>query len=304
MNAGENGRFDVMRRLVIFDEWNRFRVMLLSDSLFSGNLNVVLLLATVVVLLFFFGYFFLIPKVLCWRASKKLRIGDYQSAVESFFKALKISPRDARIWYGYSLALRRAERLDEALEALDAVERLEPGQTSIFLERIDVLRTQKRLDEALDELSQKIEAGDCPDQVRLMRSAVEIEAQLFEEAESDCDFLIEHGGESIYAEAFNNRGVAKLMLGRESDAESDFETSYLLDPRSSVVRAYCSSAWLRRKAPQKTLALCDATIKTDPLCAAAYHFRGLAKQMMNDFDGANEDFQKADELKRELVVSQ
>ncbi|MBP5623162.1 MAG: hypothetical protein J6X44_14235 [Thermoguttaceae bacterium] len=278
--------------------------MLFLDASVSSALNAVLLFATGFVLLAFCFYFFLIPKILCWRASKKLRIGDCQSAVESFFKALKISPRDARNWYGYSLALRRAERYDEALEALDNVDRLEPGQTSIFLERVDVLRSQKRLNEALDELSQKIQAGDCPDQVRLMRSAVEIEAQLFEEAESDCNYLIEHGGESVYAEAFNNRGVAKLMLGREADAESDFETSYLLDPRSSVVRAYCSSAWLRRNAPQKTLALCDATIKTDPLCAAAYHFRGLAKQMMNDFAGANDDFQKADELKRELVVSQ
>ncbi len=250
-----------------------------------------------------FCAFYLIPTFLRWKAANSLTSGDGDKAIDAFSKALKMSPRDAKIWFGLAVGLRRLKRWDESLLALDAVQRLSPFKTPVLIERISVLRAQKRLDEALKETTFWIEHEGCPDEVRLARSAIEIELQRFSEAEKDCNYLIDRGTESICAEAFSNRGLARLMLGRVADAEADFETSYLLDPRSSEARAYCASFWLRRNMPQKTLALCEATIKTDGTCAAAYYFSGLAKQALGDSKGADEYLKRATEMKYGLAIA-
>lgn len=234
-------------------------------------------------------------------AYKAFNSGVYELAANFFLRALKVSPRDAKLWFGYGVSLGRIGRMDDALKALDNVEQFEPFNKEVFSERVAILRLQNRLDFVLEELNQRIRTIGNSDDLRLMRSAVEIELQRYQEAEEDCNYLIEHGSESTSAEAFNNRGVAKLMRGADSDAEADFATSYLLDPRSSLVRAYCAGVWIRHGMPKKALALCDATIKADPSCAAAFYYRGIALQALDRPTEAEESLKRSREIEGSFI---
>lgn len=257
--------------------------------------RLLLLLCIVFFFLLSFGYMFL-PWWFHRRANNAFLVGKYIDAAKFFKKAVQLAPRDAKLLFGYGVALIRLGRRDQALIAFDKAERLAPLQDSVLLEKITVLRSLKRLNICMEELTKRINLGGDSEQFRLLRSAIEIDLFLFHEAIQDCDYLIEHGSENVCAEAFNNRGVANLLLGLDTEAEADFSTSYLLDPRSSTVRAYCAGVWLRRNQPKKAFTLCEATIKTDPFCGAAFYYRGLAKKALGDNVGFYEDLQKAEEL--------
>ena len=81
------------------------------------------------------------------------------------------------------------------------------------------------LDDALRELTWIVESQPAPFNARLTRSSILIEKGRFGEAIVDCDWLIANGDEAACAGAFNNRGVAKLAVGRDEEAAVDFETA-------------------------------------------------------------------------------
>ena len=81
-----------------------------------------------------FCAFYLIPTFLRWKAANSLTSGDGDKAIDAFSKALKMSPRDAKIWFGLAVGLRRLKCWDESLLALDAVQRLSPFKTPSYTE--------------------------------------------------------------------------------------------------------------------------------------------------------------------------
>lgn len=234
----------------------------------------------------FLGTFYVVPKLLYFWGVRMVKKGDFAGAVRYFERASGISPKDANLWLGRGVSLRRARRLNEALEALEQVERLEPSQTVALKERVAVLREQGRGDEALRELTLRLEKDPEADELRLLRTALEIEARFLLEAEKDCDYLVANGSESFLAEALNNRGAARLLSGREDDAEIDFETSYLINPRLEVVRAFQSNSRLCREVVRKRSTGLSGDKEMEKL-VLIFYARGSARPVLVDKDVAN-----------------
>lgn len=233
-----------------------------------------------------------------WRrlAAFATRDERFEEAERAYRRALAISPRDARLWFWLGLTERRLGRCDDALEALRRAGELDPNNEEVFAERADLLRERGELSKALRDLTWIIELQPASFNARLTRSSILIETGRFDEAIADCDWLIENGDEVACAGAFNNRGVAKLALGRDDEAAVDFETAYLIDPEFPISQAHCAGTWLRRGAPEKTLRLCDAILRVDETNGVAFHWRGLAKRALGDEAGAVEDLRRAEEL--------
>lgn len=258
-------------------------------------------LCNILVVVLLFAIFYSYPLYCRVRANRAFQNGYYDMAEHFFSAALKISSRDAMFWFGYGVTLSRLSHYQKSLKALEHVEALEPHRQDVFLERIAILRLLKKQEKALKELTERLGVNADADELRLLRSAIEIESGLYLSAEEDCDYLIEHGDERFFAEAFNNRGLARLMMNRVADAESDFDTSYLIDPRSSVVRAYCAGVWIRRNLLQQAVTLCTATLNIDPECAAALYYRGLAQKKLGDTKAGDEDLEKAEKYNVDFV---
>lgn len=243
-----------------------------------------------------FGYFY--GATFFWRrlAAVATKDGRFEEAERAYRRALAISPRDARLWFWRGLTERRLGRFDDALESLRRAGELDPNAEEVFAERADLFHERGELDDALRELTWIVESQPAPFNARLTRSSILIEKGRFGEAIVDCDWLIANGDEAACAGAFNNRGVAKLALGRAEEAAVDFETAYLIDPAFLIAQAHCAGTWLRRGAPEKTLRLCDAVLDADKTNGVAFRYRGLAKRALGDETGADEDLRRAEEL--------
>lgn len=243
-----------------------------------------------------FGYFY--GATFFWRrlAAVATKDGRFEEAERAYRRALAISPRDARLWFWRGLTERRLGRLEDALESLRRAGDLDPNAEEVFAERADLFHERGELDDALRELTRIVELQPATFNARLTRSSILIEKGRFGEAIDDCDWLIANGDETACAGAFNNRGVAKLALGRDEEAAVDFETAYLIDPEFPISQAHCAGTWLRRGAPEKTLRLCDAILRTDETNGVAFRWRGLAKRALGDETGAAEDLRRAEEL--------
>ena len=253
--------------------------------------------ACIVVALILFWYYFL-PFFWRSRASTFLKQKRFEAAILAFDKALKISPHDAKLWFGKGVTLHRVGRLNESFEALRRAEELEPGQTGVAFELAQVLRSQRHYRASLEEIDRAIRLSSSPFNAMLTRCAIKIEGQMFEEAERDCDRLIALEIESIDAETYNLRGVARLALGKIDDARADFETSYLLDPQVIETRVYCAAIWYRRNLFNQTVLLCDSVLRIDEKNALAFYYKGLAERSLGRDGEAERDLKKSRELKQ------
>ena len=211
-------------------------------------------------------------------ASRFIKSNDYAKAVDALDRALTFSPRDARLWLAKGVALRRLSKFDDALIALKEARRFAPDQLDIFQELVQLYRELGRYDESLALLDRSVELGLTPLSSLLMRCIIEIDAQRFQDAESNCSRLIATGSTKLASQAYSLRGIARLMLGRTEDSLADFETSYLLNPRSVETRVYCAATWLRRQMYRETVLLCDSILRDDPSNELADHIRGLAER--------------------------
>lgn len=211
----------------------------------------------------FFVRFYATP--FYWRraATEALKSGRLADAETFYLKALAISPRDFALWRALGQTRRRLGAVDAALDALRKAGELKPNCVEIFAERVEILRSEGRLTEAAAALDWVVETNDAPIEALLTRAAVSLDLRRFEAALADCDRAIDKIGaigsdgggkidkigkkdEENFARAFCFRGVAELGLKRAADAESDFETAYLLDPKLAEARNSLRDGWTRR----------------------------------------------------------
>ncbi|MCF0235060.1 MAG: tetratricopeptide repeat protein [Thermoguttaceae bacterium] len=244
------------------------------------------------------AYFFALPYYYGRLAFKYSGQKNFPFAERYYWKALRISPRDASLWRGLALTLRNLGAADRALDALRRAGELAPDRADIMADRVDFLRAAGRFDEALNELNWTLENNDYPPNVLLTRAAVFLDLQRYAEAEKDADRAIETAeNEFLCARAFNLRGLAKLADGRDGEAESDFETAYLIDPGLLDAQMHCVASWIRRGAPASALNYFDSLLKINPNNVEALHLRGMAKAALGDALGAESDWKTADEMK-------
>lgn len=251
----------------------------------------------IVLVLVLFTRCYLLPLFWGGLATNFLKSDNYSKSIGAFDHALKLSPRDARLWFAKGVALRRLGHLDDALASLEKARSLAPDQLRISQELVQIYRESRRYDDALAALDRLVDFGGAKLEVMLTRCAIEIDAQRFCEAEKSCDLLIATDDETLAPQAYVLRGIARLMLGRTEDSLADFEISYLLNPRSIETRVYCAATWLRRQMYEETIVLCDSILNDSSTNALAYHIRGTAKRAIGLIEQGDQDLKKAIELK-------
>jgi tetratricopeptide (TPR) repeat protein len=99
-----------------------------------------------------------------------------------------------------------------------------------------------------------------------------------------------------YADAYNNRGVARRDLGDNKGAIADYDQAIKLKPDYAF--AYSNRGIARRALGDNKGAIADydQAIKLKPDYAFAYNNRGNARRALGDNKGAIADYQKAADL--------
>jgi tetratricopeptide (TPR) repeat protein len=278
----------------------------LSTATLTGNaavINYCIAAVITVVALWMLVRYYLTPLYWRFHAASFLRERNYEQAVDAFDRSLKRSPRGARLWFGKGATLHRLGRLTESIAPLTKALELDEGQPRILLELAQVYRELRRYDDALGLVDRASSCGEFRERALFARCAIKIEAQRFQQAESDCSLALDSCGETVGARIYSLRGVARLMLGRLDDAQADFETSYLLDPQSMDTRSYCAAVWYRRRLYDKTIMLCNSILDREPHNALALYFRGLAERALGHDAAAEKDLNRVKELKEQGSTS-
>jgi len=90
-----------------------------------------------------------------------VQLGRKQEAVDIGRRAVTARPRDAAVWVAYAQALQAADRLPEALSALDSATAIDPNFPRLGLRRAQTLLNAGRLDEAKRSFQTAIQAGSA-----------------------------------------------------------------------------------------------------------------------------------------------
>lgn len=88
-----------------------------------------------------------------WRAGQQLgQRGRWEEAADQFRAARRLQPRDALYAMQHAQALLQIEKIDMALEAVEAASRLQPESVSLLQARAECLKTMKRHQALVDLL--------------------------------------------------------------------------------------------------------------------------------------------------------
>ena len=119
-----------------------------------------------------------------------------------------------------------------------------------------------------------------------------------------------------WAEAYLQRGYAERMSNRLDQALNDYDKATEIDPRSTknnhaVADAYTNRGQIRQAnlQPEEAIADLEKAIRLYPALSRPYETKGLARLLLEDFNGAIADFdsylamEKFDSLGRALVCA-
>jgi tetratricopeptide (TPR) repeat protein len=93
------------------------------------------------------------------------QLGDNESAVAFAERALEAHPEEKAILSAYAVALGRLDRVDEAVQALQQIEAIDPEYPNLYARMADLFLKADRRDDAVPIMKQAVSNGADPDQM-------------------------------------------------------------------------------------------------------------------------------------------
>jgi tetratricopeptide (TPR) repeat protein/S1-C subfamily serine protease len=267
-------------------------------------------------------------------------IGKYQLAEGAISQAVDVVPSNQRIQYYYlwkmkSAILRRLEKHDDALKAIDIAILLQKSSTketqqddlTLLNEKAVILNDKKEYQAAIAIYDESIRAypeayayynrgttkstlGNKQGAIVDFDRAIELNPKLTQayfnrgaaksELRNNQGAIIDYDRaielNPKYAEAYYNRGTARSELGDKQRAIIDYDRAIALNPK--LTQAYSNRAIAKSAlgTNQGAMVDYDRAIALNPNFAQAYYDRGNAKYGIGDKQGAIIDFNRAIEL--------
>ena len=107
-----------------------------------------------------------------------------------------------------------------------------------------------------------------------------------------------------YYQAIHSRGTARLQLGDEQGAVTDFSSVLRNDPKNTL--AYVNRGLARLELGETQKAITDFTraVSLEPNLAMGYHHRGFARYLLGNKEGARRDWDTAAILEEPTFILQ
>ena len=161
-----------------------------------------------------------------------------------------------------------------------------------------LLQRQNRTDEAIEKWRSIANITEGTDDERAAQSWFSIGYLLHSKDEPDFDAAINAYDAALrlkpdFAEAYNNRGVARDILGQHAAAIADYDAVLLLKP--DYADTYNNRGVARRALGQHAAAIADydSALRLDPNHAEAYNNRGTARDALGQHAAAIADYDSA-----------
>ena len=234
-----------------------------------------------------------------WNSSAQadLRANQPESALLAIDRSLALTGATVNAidaWLIQARAYRELGQPVGALEALNAVLRIEPEHSEAYRARGVIFFEMGRYREAIADLNPAIEAGSLNAMSYYVRGSSYYKIGRNERAIQD--FAAALSLNPQLAAAFNARGLAHAQLGRLERGIQDFDRAIELDPQLAV--AYNNRGFAYRDLGKQDKAIEDLSqaIRQDPQLMMAYYNRALAYILLGEDEDAQQDAGKAVEL--------
>jgi tetratricopeptide (TPR) repeat protein len=215
-------------------------------------------------------------------ASEYLSAGNAKAAAESYRKALRLNPRDAKLRYNLSLALDRMGDFDSERKELERTVQLDPS-LAVAQDQLGLLALRK---------------GELATAERLFKQALVIDPT-FSEAQSNLGVLYSQQGRNKeaaelfqraiendpkYSKARVNFGLLMAQQGAFAEAEQQFRAAIAVD--ANYPDAYAALGMLQAKTGQGAEAVSSfqKAVALNPASAQAHLNLGIA--LVDQFDRA------------------
>lgn len=198
--------------------------------------------------------------------------GKFERAIELFTQLIQDAPDEPGNYLWRAQALQRLGRIDEAQRDLDAAVQRFPREPEPYLQRAQLRYARGRLPEAIADCSSALRIdGEHLAGAQSMRASMYLATGDYRRAIADCDEAIRRNPE--FAQAYNNRGLAKQNLGDLDGAIEDFSAA--IAHHGQLSEAFNNRGVLRMQRGETESALADLNeaIRLAPLSPTGYDNR-------------------------------
>ena len=192
-------------------------------------------------------------------------LGQLDSSVEAYKKALAIKPDYAEAYNNMGVSLRERGTLEEALEAHKKALDIQPDYADAYYNMGNAIKEQGRLKEAIDAY----------------KKALDIQPD--------------------YAEAHNNIGLSLNQQGKLEDALRSYNTAIAIKPDYAFAHNNIGNALQEQKKLEQALEAYSMAIATEPVYAEPFNNMGVALQELGRPLAAIDAFCEALSLKPDYM---
>lgn len=227
-------------------------------------------------------------------AQKLLEQGNTQLA-EALLAAHCIKhPRDAYAWFLLGACNHRANKMDDALQALDRALSLEPRLIQARSAKGVVLSDLGRHQEALHIFRKALHLAPADDQLLLNMGVLYEQLDDLNSALERYDLALKHypGFSSVLL----NRGPLLIRLGRLDEALSNNKQLAELHPDWEHAQFNLGESLMALSRWEEGLAAYERSIALNPRSAKFHFAAGLALSMLKRFDQGRLEFQTTQEI--------
>ena len=216
---------------------------------------------------------------------------EWERMIADLSEVIRLGPEDADAHYRRAIAHGEKSQWDHALADICEAIRLDPHLADAYRLRGDLYRYTKECDGSIGDFDTALRLDPDNAAALLGRGAAYRMMGNLKQAVSDYDQAISlRPGDSL---SYRFRGDAHVAKGDYELGVADFSRALNLNPDDPIAYFHRANAHLFSDNLDQALADFDETLKMNPANGRATYGRGLAKEMMGDKQGAEEDYQKA-----------
>ncbi len=231
------------------------------------------------------------------RGQSKTALKEYDSAIEDYDIILDKNPGMLSAYLSRGGAKISANDTIGALADFSKVVELNPYMSDGFASRGILYYQMGRYEDALNDYNKVIELKSDVAQFYMIRGSIRYQLDDLRGTMKDFEQVIEM--EPKNAMAYNNRGILRAQIGDLNRAVEDFSRVLALTPEDLLVLYQRAQLFLELGNYRQALEDLNIVVANYPNFGAGYQSRAIAKQNLNDRQGANIDFQTAYKLEQD-----
>ena len=235
------------------------------------------------------------------RGKKEYDLNDFEGAIISYDKALKIQPDYHKAWYGRGFALGKLGRLENAIACWDKALEIKPDYHEAWYNRGSVLCNLGRLENAIASYDKALEIKPDYHEVWNDRGVLLVNLGRFEDAIASWDKALELKPDD--EAAWNNLGLTLAILGRFEDAIASWDKALKFKPDFH-------EAWFNRGVVlvnlgrfEEPIASCDKALEFKPNKHETWYNRGLGLVNLGRIEEAIASWDKALKFKPDFHLA-